>query len=82
MVKIRLTRLGTKHKPFFRIIAADDRAKREGKHLEILGYFDPKVNPPKIKIKMDRLQYWLGVGAQITEPVRKLVEKSQVFAKD
>lgn len=76
MVKIRLSRRGKIHKPYYRIVVIDERFKREGKSLEIVGYFDPTVNPPKIKIKRDRIDYWLGVGAQMSEAVRKLVIQS------
>lgn len=75
MVKIRLFRTGAKNRPSFRIVAADARVKRDGKVLEILGFYNPKTDPVTVKIKRDRLKYWLGQGAQPTEAVRKLLEQ-------
>lgn len=75
MVKIRLFRTGARNQPSFRIVAADARVKRNGKVLEILGFYDPKTDPATVKIKMDRLKHWLSQGAQPTEAVRKLLAK-------
>lgn len=71
-VKIRLTKLGKKGKPFYRIVATDSRRKRDGKFLEILGFFNPGSDPPKIKINQKRVEYWLARGAKVSEGVRKL----------
>lgn len=75
MVKIRLFRTGAKNRPSYRIVAADARVKRNGKILEILGFYDPKTDPVTIKIKMDRIKHWLGQGAQPTKAVKNLLEK-------
>jgi small subunit ribosomal protein S16 len=78
-VKIRLTRLGAKKKPCYRVVIANSTAPRDGKFIEIVGTYDPmlaKENPGRINLKQDRIQYWLSVGAQPTERVARLI-KSQ-----
>lgn len=74
MVKIRLARLGTKHKPFFRIVVVEAREKRNGKSLEAIGFYDPKTSPPTLKIKQKRLAFWLDHGGQLTSSLRKLLQ--------
>lgn len=74
MVKIRLFRTGARNQPSFRIVAADARVKRDGKILEVLGFYDPKTKPAAVKIKMDRIKYWLSQGAQPTEAVKNLLK--------
>ena len=74
MVKIRLTRKGAKKKPFYRVIAADSRARRDGPFLEILGTYNPLKDPSEIKINTERAKYWLDHGAQPTQAVRKLLK--------
>jgi small subunit ribosomal protein S16 len=73
LVKIRLTRVGSKKRPFYRIVAADSRSPRDGKFLEILGYYDPRSEPNKIEIKKDRIDKWLENGAQYTRRVEKII---------
>lgn len=76
-VKIRLTRLGTKKKPFYRVVVANSTAPRDGKFIEIVGTYNPmlpKDNGDRTKLKMERIQYWLSVGAQPTERVEKLIK--------
>lgn len=75
MVKIRLFRTGARNQPSFRIVAADARVKRDGKILEVLGFYDPKTKPETVKIKMDRLKHWLDRGAQPTKTVKNLIKK-------
>ncbi|HEX9830474.1 MAG: 30S ribosomal protein S16 [Thermodesulfobacteriota bacterium] len=75
MVKIRLTRIGSKKKPFYRIVAADSRSPRDGKFLEILGYYDPRKKPHILEVKTERVNNWLKQGAQLTERVEKLISK-------
>jgi small subunit ribosomal protein S16 len=75
MVKIRLRRTGTKNQPKFRVVATDERVKRDGKQLEILGYYNPTIKEAEIKIDKDRYNYWLGVGAQVTPAVKRLMEE-------
>ncbi len=78
-VKIRLTRLGAKKKPFYRIVVANSTAPRDGKFIEIVGTYNPmltKENPERIKLKLDRINYWVSVGAQPTDRVSKLIKLS------
>ena len=73
-VKIKLKRLGKIRAPYYRIIVADARTKRDGRAIEEIGKYHPKVDPSLIEVDSDRAQYWLSVGAQPTDPVRKLLE--------
>lgn len=74
MVKIRLTRKGAKKKPFYRVVAADSRKRRDGPFLEILGTYNPLKEPSEIKIDTERAKYWLERGAQPTSVVKKLLK--------
>ena len=76
MVKIRLTRKGAKKKPFYRVIVADSRKRRDGPFLEIIGTYDPLKDPSEIKIDTEKAKYWLDCGAQPTSTVKKLLEIS------
>lgn len=78
MVKIRLTRMGAHKKPFYRIIVADSRARRDGPFIEILGTYDPKAEPSKIEVNADRAKHWITQGAQPTVTVKKLLQKAGV----
>ncbi|MGI9553305.1 MAG: 30S ribosomal protein S16 [Thermodesulfobacteriota bacterium] len=73
MVKLRLMRLGSKKRPFYRIVAADVRAPRNGKFLDILGYYDPTKDPHVLKVDEDKIKSWVGNGAQPTNRVKKLL---------
>lgn len=73
MVKLRLMRLGSKKRPFYRIVAADVRAPRNGKFLDILGYYDPTKDPHVLKVDEDKIKSWVGNGAQATNRVKKLL---------
>ncbi len=75
MIKIRLARVGSKNQPKYRIVAADEKFKRDGRFLEILGQYDPTTNPFTVKVDKERLNYWISHGAQPTEAVRKLIAK-------
>jgi len=77
-VRIRLTRLGRKKKPFYRIIVADGECPRDGKFLDILGTYDPLQNPAVIKIDNDKLQDWIGRGALPTTTVKSLIKQASV----
>jgi len=72
VVKIRLARFGRKKKPFYRIVVTDSRKRRDSGWIEVIGYYNPLTNPKEIKIDMDRMNYWLGVGAQMSDRVSKL----------
>ncbi|GII58973.1 hypothetical protein Pth03_73620 [Planotetraspora thailandica] len=71
-VKIKLKRLGMIRNPQYRIVVADSRTKRDGRAIEEIGLYHPKENPSRIEVDSERAQYWLGVGAQPTDPVLKL----------
>ena len=79
MVKIRLARGGAKKKPYYRIVVQDVRAKRDGKFIERIGFYDPMVQDNRFGIDTERAQYWLSVGAQPTDRVRKLMKKAEVL---
>ena len=74
MVKIKLQRLGKIRSPYYRVVVADARTRRSGKAIETIGRYHPKEEPSLIEIDSERAQYWLGVGAQPTEPVQHLLE--------
>jgi small subunit ribosomal protein S16 len=76
LVKIRLTRMGAHKKPFYRIIVADSRARRDGPFVEIIGTYDPKKEPSEIKVNLERAKHWIEQGAQPTDTVRKLLQRS------
>ena len=71
--RIRLKRLGRKFYAYYRVVVVDSRKKRDGKVIEEIGTYDPNKQPSLIQIKSDRAQYWLGVGAQPSDPVFKLL---------
>jgi small subunit ribosomal protein S16 len=73
-VRIRLTRKGAKKKPFYRIVAADSEAPRDGKFLEILGTYDPHQDPAEVKVKPELLNKWLGRGATLSDTVASLLK--------
>ena len=75
MISIRLMRLGTKKRPFYRIIAIDSRKPRESKAKDIIGYYDPLKEPPEIKVDFDRAKFWLDKGAQASKTVQSLLNK-------
>jgi small subunit ribosomal protein S16 len=74
-VRIRLTRMGAKKKPFYRIVAADSGAPRDGKFIEILGYYDPMKDPAVIELKEEKIAYWLNQGAGMSESAKSLLSK-------
>ncbi|OQX62106.1 MAG: 30S ribosomal protein S16 [Anaerolinea sp. 4484_236] len=67
MVRIRLRRIGAKHQPAYRFVAADKEDPRDGRFLEILGDYNPRTEPPTVRVKEDRIYHWLSVGAQPSE---------------
>ena len=73
-VKIKLKRLGKIHQPMYRVVVADSRTARNGRAIEEIGIYQPKEDPSIIRIDADRVAYWLGVGAQATEPVVALLK--------
>ena len=77
-VRIRLTRKGTKKKPFYRIVAADVESPRDGKFLELLGTYNPMLDPAAITLKEDRVKYWLGEGAKPSTTVQSILKQQGV----
>ena len=80
-VRLRLQRFGRKKSPFYRLVAADSRASRDGKFIEMLGTYDPIAREDKVKevrLNMDRIRYWLGVGAQPSDRVARLLALARV----
>ncbi|MFH0933093.1 MAG: 30S ribosomal protein S16 [Nitrospirota bacterium] len=76
MVKIRLTRLGAHKRPFYRVVIADSRARRDGPFIEILGTYDPLKEPSEVKLNVEKVKYWLQRGAQPTDIVKKLIQRA------
>ena len=74
-VRIRLQRFGAKKRPYYRIVSADSRAKRDGRYLEQVGTYDPMQSPHKITFKEDRMEYWMSVGAQPSDTVASLYKR-------
>jgi small subunit ribosomal protein S16 len=80
-VKIRLLRMGKIRNPQYRIVVADSRTKRDGRAIEFVGLYHPKEEPSLIQVDSERVQYWLSVGAQPSEPVQRLLEKTGDWQK-
>ncbi len=80
-VKIKLMRMGKMRAPYYRIVVADARTKRDGRSIETIGKYHPKENPSVIQVDGERAAYWLGVGAQPTEAVQKLLSKTGDWQK-
>jgi small subunit ribosomal protein S16 len=68
--------MGAHKKPFYRIIVADSRARRDGPFVEVIGTYDPKKEPSEIKVNLERAKHWIERGAQPTDTVRKLLQRS------
>ena len=80
-VRIRLARHGRKKRPFYRIVAADGRAPRDGRYIERLGHYDPMAEPNELVVNLERVDYWIGVGASPSETAAKLIEKARAGAE-
>lgn len=80
-VKIRLKRMGSRGKPFYRVIVADSRSPRDGRFIEALGYYDPLTEPITVKIDEERALLWLNRGAQPTDTVEALLKKNSIYQK-
>ncbi|MCB1307451.1 MAG: 30S ribosomal protein S16 [Leptospiraceae bacterium] len=78
MVRLRLQRLGSKNRPFYRVVAADIRSPRDGRFIEILGTYNPVSLSGGTSLNADRIQYWLGKGARPTEKVASLIKKQGI----
>jgi small subunit ribosomal protein S16 len=80
-VKIKLKRLGKIRSPHYRIVVADSRTRRDGRAIEEIGLYHPVQNPSRIEVDAERVAYWLGVGAQPTEPVLAILKKTGDWQK-
>jgi small subunit ribosomal protein S16 len=82
MLAISLMRMGAKGKPFYRLVVKEKRSKRDGKYLENVGTYNPMVHPAEVNLKHERIQYWIGVGAQPTETVASLIKNNPVQTEE
>ena len=80
-VKLRLKRMGAKKRPFYRIVAADSRSPRDGRMIEVVGTYNPILEPAEIKIDEEKAMKWLSNGAEPTETVRDLLKKQGILEK-
>lgn len=80
-VRLRLRRVGKKKKPFYRIVAADQRMPTDGRFLENVGTYDPLQNPAKVDLKLDRVKAWIDKGALPTDTVRSILRRQGFFKK-
>ncbi len=75
MVRIRLRRMGAKRQPSYRVVVANSENPRDGRFLEIIGFYNPRTDPPTLELNAERARYWMGVGAQPSEAVVRLMKK-------
>ena len=78
-VKIRLRRTGATKRPNYRVVVADSTSPRDGRFIEIVGHYNPLVEPAEVVVKADRIRYWLSVGAKPTDTVERLLKKNGVL---
>jgi small subunit ribosomal protein S16 len=76
--KIKLTRMGAKKQPTYRVVIQEERSKRDGRFIENIGFYNPRTEPPTIVLNQERVNYWLGVGAQPTESVGQLLKMAGI----
>lgn len=79
-VILRLKRMGAKKKPYYRIVATDSRNKRDGRFIETLGQYDPAKEAGQVTLNQERVDYWISVGAQLSDTVRSLLKKQESSA--
>ena len=79
-VRIRLTRMGAKKKPFYRLVATDSESPRDGRFLEILGYYDPMKEPAEVKVHGEKVTYWLEKGAKVSGSARAILKKEGLLS--
>ena len=75
MLAIRLRRVGSKKRPYFRVVVTDSQSPRDGRFVEVLGHYNPRTKPETLDLNRERLQHWLGVGARPSDSVRTLVAR-------
>ncbi len=81
MVRIRLRRVGRKKQPSYRIVVADSRSPRDGRYIEVIGFYNPRTEPATMTLKEERALHWLSVGAQPSDPVRRILDKLGTLAR-
>ena len=79
--KIRLARAGAKKRPFYQVVVADERSRRDGRFIENMGTYDPTKNPAVIKLNEEKVIAWLGKGAQPTDTVRQILKNAGILEK-
>ena len=79
--KIRLARAGAKKRPFYQVVVADERSRRDGRFIENMGTYDPTKNPAAVKLNEEKILDWLGKGAQPTDTVRQILKKAGILDK-
>jgi small subunit ribosomal protein S16 len=77
MVKIRLSRVGAKGRPFYRVVAIDERRARDGRCLEFLGTYDPNRDPERFSVRSERVEAWVAQGAQLSPAVKSLIRRAR-----
>src|SRR5258708_7707883 len=82
MLAISLMRMGAKGKPYYRLVVKEKRSKRDGKYLENVGTYNPMLDPAEVTLNHDRIQYWIGVGAQPTDTVKSLIKNNPVQTEE
>lgn len=80
-VKIRLSRIGAKKQPTYRIVVAEERSKRDGRIVERIGHYDPRTEPPTVVLNEERARYWLGVGARPTDALGYILKRAGISDK-
>src|SRR6185437_13872455 len=75
MVVIRMRKMGSKKRPFFRVVVTDSRAARDSSFVEIVGHYNPRTKPAKVHVERERVNYWLGKGARLSDTVRTLLAR-------
>lgn len=81
MLRIRMSRMGGKKDPHYRVVVAERRGPRDGRFVESVGYYNPALNPIRLKLDLERVDYWIGMGAQPSETVRSLIRKVKTQAE-
>jgi small subunit ribosomal protein S16 len=82
MLMIRLARFGAKKKPFYRVVVIEKERARNGRNIEVVGHYNPIVNPAQVVLNHERIQYWKSVGAQVSDTVARLIEKNPPAAAE
>jgi len=78
LLRIRLSRVGKKKQPAYRIVVMDQRKPRDSEYVEVVGHYNPQQQPPAVNLKAERIQYWLGKGAQPTDTVRSFLRRHKL----